>query len=101
MHENLWKLRCFNVCKVMKHWLMIVASCPSLEGGVQDGPQRHPQERARNGTGQMWSPLLHANNHDFITFGRGVHCGTWKQVIHIRCNICLLCHACFSAGPTP
>ena len=34
MKENLWKLQCFNVCKVMKQWLMMVTSCPPLEGRV-------------------------------------------------------------------
>ena len=26
MKENLWKLQCFNVYKVMKQWLMMVTS---------------------------------------------------------------------------
>ena len=34
MTEILWNLQCFNVYKVMKQWLMMVTSCPSLEGQV-------------------------------------------------------------------
>ena len=43
----------------------------------------------------------HASNHDFITFRRGMQCATCKQVVGIRCNTCLVCHACFSANPHP
>ena len=34
MKEHIWKLRCCNVYKVMKQWLMMVTTCPSLEGRV-------------------------------------------------------------------
>ena len=43
----------------------------------------------------------HAGNHDFITFCRGTQCATCKQVVRIWCNTCLVCHACFCAGPRP
>ena len=43
----------------------------------------------------------HAGNHDFITFRRGTQCATCKQVVRIWCNTCLVCHACFCAGPRP
>ena len=57
----------------------------------------------------MCSKLLHqmvpnaqAGNHDFIIpFRRGMQCATCKQVVRIWCNTCLVCHACFFAGPHP
>ena len=30
-----------------------------------------------------------------------MQCATCKQVVRIRCNTCLVCHACFFAGPHP
>ena len=47
------------------------------------------------------TPDSHARNHDFIAFRRGTWCATGKQVVRIRCNTCLVCHACFCAGPRP
>ena len=51
---------------------------------------------ARDGTRDS-----HARNHDFITFRRGKQLATCKQVIRIWCNTCLVCRACFFAGPHP
>ena len=45
------------------------------------------------------TPDSHAGNHDFITFRRGTERATCKQVVRIWCNTCLVCHACFCAGP--
>ena len=47
------------------------------------------------------NPDSHAGNHDFITFRRGMQCATCKEVVRIWCNTCLVCHACFCAGPRP
>ena len=43
----------------------------------------------------------HAGNHDFITIRRRMQCATCRQVVHIWCNTCLVCYACFSAGLHP
>ena len=43
----------------------------------------------------------HAGNHDFIASRRGVQCATYKQVVRVSYNTCLVCHACSSAGPNP
>ena len=47
------------------------------------------------------TPDSHAGNHDFITFRRGKECATCKKEVRIRCNTCLVCHACFCASPRP
>ena len=43
----------------------------------------------------------HAGNHGSTTFRRGTQCATCKHVVRIWCNTCLVCHACFCAGPRP
>ena len=47
------------------------------------------------------TPYSHAGNHDVITFRRGTQRATCKPVVRIWCNTCLVCHACFCAGPRP
>ena len=40
-----------------------------------------------------WTRDSHAGIHSFITFRRGTQCATCKEVVHIWCNTCLVCHA--------
>ena len=66
----------------------------------EKGTQRHKayvvSTVAPDGT-----PDSHAGNHGFITFRRGMHCATCKQVVRIWCHTCMVCHACFCAGLRP
>ena len=64
------------------------------------GTKRHQADVVRT-VAPDGTPDSHAGNHDFIAFRRGMECATCKKEVRIRCNTCLVCHACFCASPRP